>query len=138
MSADTRGGRGKSEKSLHRIAVSYDILGEIHPAGVRDVCYQLFTRKLIPSMAKTGSNRASRLLKNERDAGDISWSWIVDETREPERVPVWSDPAAYFKVILRVDRPDRWTDQPVRIEVWSEKGTVRGTLAAVLDEGGWT
>ncbi|MDQ3525304.1 MAG: hypothetical protein M3451_09650 [Chloroflexota bacterium] len=33
---------------------------------------------------------------------------------------------------------DRWTDQPVRIEVWSEKGTVRGTLGPVLNTYGVT
>ena len=28
------------------------------------------------------------------------------------------------------------TEQPVRVEVWSEKGTVRGVLAPILDEYG--
>ena len=31
-------------------------------------------------------------------------------------------------------RRDFWDQQPVRCEVWSEKGTVRGVLAPVLDE----
>jgi hypothetical protein len=31
-------------------------------------------------------------------------------------------------------RRDFWNQQPVRYEVWSEKGTVRGVLAPVLDE----
>lgn len=35
-------------------------------------------------------------------------------------------------------RRDYWQDQPVRVEVWSEKGTVRGTLAPVLNEYGVT
>lgn len=33
-------------------------------------------------------------------------------------------------------RRDFWTQQPVRVEVWSEKGTVRGVLQPVLDEYG--
>ena len=33
-------------------------------------------------------------------------------------------------------RRDFWNQQPVRVEVWSEKGTVRGVLAPVLDEYG--
>ena len=35
-------------------------------------------------------------------------------------------------------RRDRWSDQPHWIEVWSEKGTVRGTLAPVLLDYGVT
>jgi hypothetical protein len=34
--------------------------------------------------------------------------------------------------------PARWQDQPRLVEVWSEKGTVRGTLAPVLDQYGVT
>jgi hypothetical protein len=35
-------------------------------------------------------------------------------------------------------RRNRWAQQPRQIEVWSEKGTVRGTLAPVLDKYGVT
>jgi hypothetical protein len=34
----------------------------------------------------------------------------------------------------RDPRRDFWNQQPIRCEVWSEKGTVRGVLAPVLDE----
>ena len=37
---------------------------------------------------------------------------------------------------MRDYRRDYWADQPLRVEVWSEKGTVRGTLASVLHEHG--
>ena len=33
-------------------------------------------------------------------------------------------------------RRDFWNDQPERVEVWSEKGTIRGVLQPVLDEYG--
>jgi len=33
-------------------------------------------------------------------------------------------------------RRDFWAQQPDRVEVWSEKGTVRGVLAPILDEYG--
>jgi hypothetical protein len=56
----------------------------------------------------------------------------VDETREAERVSAWSDLAAFSGVVQRAYRRDRWVQQPRRVEVWSEKGTVRGTLGPVL------
>ena len=80
--------------------------------------------------------RVYRLLKEARERGHIPWEWIVDETRELERQPSWDDPAAYVRTVSRSYRRDFWNQQPDRVEVWSEKGTVRGVLAPVLDEYG--
>ena len=54
--------RGKTQRSLDLIDAAYAILEEIQPATVRAVCYQLFIRQLIPSMAKTCTNRVSAQL----------------------------------------------------------------------------
>jgi hypothetical protein len=81
-------------------------------------------------------NKVYRLLKEAREEGIIPWEWIVDETRELEIVSTWRDPAAFVRTVSRSYRRDFWTRQPVRIEVWSEKGTVRGVLAPMLDEYG--
>ena len=78
--------------------------------------------------------RVYRLLKEAREEGDIPWDWIVDETRAIERVPTWSDPEEYARCVARSYRRDFWNQQPHRVQVWSEKGTVRGVLAPVLDE----
>jgi len=131
-------GRGKSQRNLDLIDAAYDILNEINPASVRGACYQLFTRKLIASMARSETCRVSKQLTDARERGDIPWHWIVDETREAERVNAWKNPAAYFETVRRAYRRDRWTRQKYHVEVWSEKGTVRGTLAPVLDEYGVT
>jgi hypothetical protein len=89
-------------------------------------------------MAKNETNRVSAQLARAREEGRIPWQWIVDETREPERVSAWEDPAAFIATVQRSYRRDRWTDQPERIEVWSEKSTVKGTLAPVLLKYGLT
>jgi hypothetical protein len=115
------------------------ILVEIQPASVRAVCYRLFTIGLITSMVKSETNRVSSQLTWAREQRVIPWHWIVDETREAERISAWEeDPAAYVETVKRAYRRDRWTGQPAWIEVWSEKGTVRGTLAPVLQEYGVT
>jgi len=93
---------------------------------------------LIGSMTKAETNRVSVQLTYAREEGFIPWDWIVDETREAERVNAWEDTAAYVETVKRAYRRDRWSDQPDWIEVWSEKGTVRGTLAPVLHEFGVT
>jgi len=53
----------------------------------------------------------------------------------PSRAPrPWTDPAQFAKAVTQSYRRNKWETQPVRIEVWSEKGTVRGTLALILDK----
>ena len=129
-------GRGLSKASLEIIAASVEILREIQPASVRAVCYRLFARGLIPNMSKASTDKVSRLLVLARENGTIPWHWIVDETREVERVSSWDNPDEIIGAAVRGYRKDYWNDQPERIEIWSEKGTIRGTLKPVLDEFG--
>lgn len=131
-------GRGKAKKSLDLIDASIRILREIHPATVRAVCYRLFVEGLIPSVEKPNTSRVSRELVYARENDLIPWEWIVDETRRPESVSTWRDPQELFHACARQYRRDYWAEQSEWIELWSEKGTVRGTLAPVLDEFGIT
>jgi hypothetical protein len=48
-------------------------------------------------------------------------------------VSTWSNPIAFAKCVARSYRRDFWDQQPHRVQVWSEKGTVRGVLAPVLN-----
>jgi hypothetical protein len=134
----TVSGRGKSQRSIELIKAADRILEEIQPASVRAVCYRLFTLGILASMAKSETNKVSTQLTWARENGVIPWSWIVDETREAERVNAWRDPAAYIETVKRSYRRNLWTDQPAWIEVWSEKGTIRGTLAPILNTYGTT
>jgi hypothetical protein len=120
------------------IEAAREILQEIQPATVRAVCYRLFVGAVIPSMAVQHTKRVSQQLVDARETGIIPWEWIVDETREPERISQWDDPESYAETVQRAYRRDRWTEQPRIVEVWSEKGTVRGTLAPVLNRYGVT
>lgn len=130
-------GRGKSQRSLDLIEAAHDILVEIQPASVRAVCYRLFSINMIESMSKGETNRVSTQLTWAREQGIIPWSWIVDETRDAEIGWVgWENPEAFRRNTLATYRRDRWTYQAKHIEIWSEKGTVRGTVEPVLQEFG--
>jgi hypothetical protein len=126
-------GRGKARRSLELIDTCIEILREIQPATVRAVCYRLFTLGFIDSMAKNETNRVGRQLVDAREDGSIPWVWIVDETRGVEGAATWANPTEFADAVTRSYRRNKWSQQPVRLEVWSEKGTVRGTLALVLD-----
>lgn len=131
-------GRGKAQASLDLIEEAREILGRIQPSSVRAVCYQLFNAGAIPDMSKKSTNRVSIQLVYGRERGIIPWGWVVDETREAERTPSWNDPEDFRETVKRAYRRDRWVLQPRHVEVWSEKGTVRGTLAPILEGFGVT
>ena len=127
-------GRGRSKQSLTLIEAMYGIAEAAQPITGRGVGYKLFTAGLIPSMARREMVRVYRLLKLAREEGTIPWEWIVDETRGLERTATWDNPSQFAKEFVDSFRLDNWNQQPVRCEVWSEKGTVRGVLKPVLDE----
>ena len=130
--------RGRAASTKNLIAAAYEILEEIAPATVRAVCYKLFVAKLIASMAKNETNKISRILARARENGEVPWKWIVDDSREPERVSAWSSPQTFAQCVINSYRRDYWDLQNQRVEVWSEKATIRGTLRPVLDEYGVT
>jgi hypothetical protein len=133
-----RRGRGKSAKSLRLVEAAREILEEIQPASVRAVCYRLFVAQVIKDMSKDSTNAVSRQLVWARENDLIPWEWIVDETREAERIASWDNPEEIISAAVKQYRKNYWQMQDCRVEVWSEKGTLRGTLAPVLNEYGIT
>ena len=126
-------GRGMARDSLKLIEAMYAIAEAAQPITGRGVGYKLFIASLIASMSHAEMRRVYRLLKEARERGMIPWSWIVDEGRAIERVSTWANPADYAFCVAQSYRRDFWDQQPVRIIVVSEKGTVRGLLKPVLD-----
>jgi hypothetical protein len=127
-------GRGMARRSLELIEAMHAAAEAAQPITGRGIGYKLFTAGLIPSMAKNEMQRVYRLLKEAREQGTVPWEWIVDETRDLERLSTWDNPEEFARCATRSYRRDFWNQQPVRCEVWSEKGTVRGVLQPVLDQ----
>jgi hypothetical protein len=127
-----RGQRGKSPETLQLVARAKGILEDLHPHSVRGVCYQLFVNHWLRSMAKLDTDKVSKHLVWAREQGIIPWEWIVDESRPDGHVAQWTDFAAYMRTVERSFRLDYWAQQPLRVQVWSEKATVSGILGPVL------
>jgi hypothetical protein len=130
----TKKGRGRAQQSIDLIEAMYLVCQAAEPITGRGVGYKLFTMGLIKSMGRAEMQKVYRLLKEAREEGVIPWHWVVDETRSLERTSTWSDPQEYARCVARSYRRDFWDQQPARVEVWSEKGTIRGVLEPVLDE----
>jgi hypothetical protein len=123
-----------AKRSLDLINAMYAAAEKAQPITGRGIGYKLFASGLIPSMGMAEMKCVYRLLKEAREVGFIPWEWIVDETRSLERVSTWNDPEEYAKCVATSYRRDFWNQQPLRVQVWSEKGTVRGVLQPVLDD----
>lgn len=130
--------RGKAAATLLLEKAIAAIVDERAPITVRGVCYALFTDRLIPDMSVGSTQKISRVMTEMRETGTLDWTLIVDGSRAVERQSTWRDPAQIIDAAVRGYRRDRWQDQPVMVEVWSEKSTVQGVLAPVLDEFGVT
>jgi hypothetical protein len=128
--------RGMAKASRDLIEAMHDIAKSIQPVTGRGVGYKLFSRQLISSMKKSDMQRVYRLLKQAREQDIIPWEWIVDETRSLEISATWDNPNQFIRSLQRSYRREFWNQQPLRVQVWSEKGTVRGVLAPVLDRYG--
>src|SRR6516225_9475519 len=98
--------RGMAQRSLDLIEAMYAEAKAAQPITGRGVGYKLFSAGMIPSMERAEMQRVYRLLKEARERGDIPWEWIVDETRELERVSTWANPAEYAWTVARSYRRD--------------------------------
>jgi hypothetical protein len=126
-------GRGMAQASRDLIKAMHEFAEASQPITGRGIGYKLFTRNLIPSMSTGDMAKVYRLLKIAREKGIIPWDWIVDETRQVEQKrSSWADPESFVFTVRGAYKRDFWKQQPKRVMVCSEKGTVRGLLDPVL------
>src|SRR6266550_2428066 len=123
--------RGKPQASLDIIAAAVQIL-QREKTNVRGVAYVLFTGTDIPTrpglisgMTKLNTDKVSRLLVDARLDGTIPWESLFDDTRELEEPPTWDDAGDFFRSIATQHLKGYWNSQPRRIQLWSEKSTVK-------------
>jgi hypothetical protein len=129
-----------AKASISLIDTMFNIAESIQPVTGRGIGYKLFSRGLISAVGgKKGiaeMQRVYRLLRIAREEDTIPWDWIVDENRDLEKDATWDDPDEFLRENERTYRKEFWSQQPVRCEVVSEKGTVRGMLEPVLRKYG--
>ncbi len=122
--------RGRNKATIKLIEAMRTIAQDAHPITGRGIGYKLFAAGLIPSMSKSEMGKVYRALKHAREEETIPWDWIVDETRALELIDTWDNPKHCANGFFY--RRDLWQTQDQQVEVWSEKGTVRGVLWPVL------
>jgi hypothetical protein len=125
----------RTNKSLWNDNTLWTVMGIKHlieveqPISVRGVYYRAFSAKLYQQgdIDKVGS----RVLKMRR-AGLIPFEWISDSTRRRIQPTTFQDVAEYAVWVRSIYRKHLWQDQPNHVEIFSEKETMTGVIAPVI------
>lgn len=100
---------------------------------LRQLYYQFVARDLIANR-QSEYKRLGDIISDARRAGLISWTAIVDRTRNLHSLAVWDSPSAIMDAVARQFRYDRWERQPNYVEVWFEKDALMGVFERVANE----
>lgn len=105
-----------------------EILEADHPQTVRQVFYALTVRGLIKKAEIEYQQTVIRLLGDMREAGEIPFGWIADNTRWQRKPTTYVGLDACLHNTANFYRRDLWAAMPVYVEVWCEKDALAGVL----------
>jgi hypothetical protein len=105
-----------------------DVLIEANPQTVRQVFYALTVRGVIKKAEGEYKQTVIRLLTEMREAGDIPFDWIADNTRWMRKPTTYTGLDDCLKSTSAFYRRDLWASMPVYVEIWCEKDALAGVL----------
>jgi hypothetical protein len=106
----------------------FDLLSKDHPQTVRQVFYALTVRGAIKKAEIEYQRTVVRLLTEMREAGDIPFEWIADNTRWMRKPTTFVGLGSCLKNTAKFYRRNLWAAMPVYVEVWCEKDALAGVL----------
>lgn len=112
-------------RQANRIVSDYQAQG--YDLTLRQLYYQFVARDLIANTDRS-YKRLGSIINRGRMAGLVDWSAIVDRTRNLRHLGHHDDPADIIATTVRAFHLDRWTTQPLRVEVWVEKEALAGVV----------
>jgi len=126
----------RSRRTNAELAELHDVIMDVcevdHPLSVRSVFYRVMSAGAVEKSEKAYSAVQREVLKLRR-RGELPYEWIADGTRWHIKQPSWdtvedalADAAASYRRAL-------WQDQPVYVEVWSEKEAISSIVSPITD-----
>jgi hypothetical protein len=105
-----------------------DILSKDNPQTVRQVFYALTVRGVIAKDEVEYKRTVVRLLGEMREANEIPFEWIADNTRWMRKPTTFTGLDACLDATSDFYRRNLWAAMPVYVEVWCEKDALAGVL----------
>jgi hypothetical protein len=128
VASSTKSGR-RPKAAIDQIrGAIYSTLEADHPMTVRQVFYQLVSRRAIEKTEAEYNRTVGRLLTDMRRAGEVPFDWIADNTRWMRKPKSYSSLADMLTQQQRFYRRALWDDQNAYVEIWLEKDALAGVL----------
>jgi hypothetical protein len=105
-----------------------DILEQNNPQTVRQVFYALTVKGVIAKVEIEYKRTVIRLLTEMREAGDVPFGWIADNTRLMRKPSSFTGVGACLESVANSYRRNLWASMPVYVEIWCEKDALAGVL----------
>lgn len=113
-------------------AILEAVLSE-HPVTLRGVFYRVMSAGAVEK-TEAGYKKVGRQVLKLRRSGRIPYSWITDGTRYVVRPNTWDDLDEALNYTAAAYRRALWADQPVDVQVFTEKDAIRGVTEPVTRE----
>jgi hypothetical protein len=110
------------------------VLKADHPMTVRQVFYQLVVRGTIEKTEEEYQGTVIRLLTEMRIEDELSFDWIVDESRRRRITRTYNNIADAARDTAKFYRRSALRECPDYIEIWVEKEALSGVLWDVTSE----
>lgn len=133
-----RGGRAAGSRNLisrQRLAAVKEFLSPRRPVSSRYCLYQLASRGLYPDTTHKSYRSCKELMLSARISGELDDACFVDNKRVVwiGETDGWSNLAAYMEPPdPRYYTRNRWRDQNVHVEAWTEKDTIAPLIKDVV------
>lgn len=95
---------------------------------MRQVFYALTVRGAIKKQEVEYKRTVIRLLVEMREAGEIPFNWLADNTRWQRKPATFIGLDSCLNNTARFYRRDLWAAAPVYVEIWCEKNALAGVL----------
>ena len=128
-----RSRRSKAAMAEIKTAIR-SVLEDDHPMTVRQVFYQLVVREVIDKTEQAYKGVVVRLLTEMRMAGEIPFSWIVDESRRTRETQTFDSVTDALKDTARFYRRSALRESDVYVEIWCEKEALSGFIWDVASD----
>lgn len=110
-----------------------DVLSDEHPATLRGTYYRVVSMGAVDK-TEAGYRQVGRQVLKLRRSGRLPHWWITDGTRYVIRPRTWSDLDAMLRDAAASYRRMLWLDQPVNVQIFTEKDAITGVIEDVCDE----
>jgi hypothetical protein len=110
------------------------VLKADHPMSVRQVFYQLVASNVIEKTEEEYQRTVIRLLTDMRLNNEVSFDWIVDESRRRRENQTYDNIADAARDTAVFYRKSALRACPDYIEVWSEKEALAGIIESAAED----